>query len=78
MPTDVMYGSPVPLTGGSQLPSEYASSLRKRLEGAYSRVRDKTGHQQKRQKAFYNTKVHGAPYEPGDLVFLHSPAVPRG
>ena len=78
MPTDVMYGSPAPLTGGSQSPSEYASSLRKQLEGEYSRVRDKTGHQQKRQKVFYDTKVHGAPYEPGDLVFLHSPAVPRG
>ena len=31
-----------------------------------------------RQKALYNVKVHGASYQVGDWVWLHSPAVPRG
>ena len=32
----------------------------------------------KRQKALYDVKVHGAPYQVGDLVWLHIPAVPQG
>ena len=32
----------------------------------------------KRQKEFYDRRVHGQPYVDGDLVWLHSPVVPRG
>ena len=30
------------------------------------------------QSELYNKKVHGKPYVPGDLVWLHNPAVPPG
>ncbi len=33
---------------------------------------------QERQREFYNRKSHGEPYSVGDLVFLNSPATPRG
>ena len=36
------------------------------------------GHQLSRQKDLYDEKVHGQPFEPGQLVWLHSPAVRRG
>ncbi len=48
------------------------------MEAAYERVRDKMGHQLDRQKELYDQKVHGRPLEPGDLVWLHCPAVPKG
>ncbi len=75
MPLDIVYGAP---TAESTSQSEYAQALRKRLEDAYNRVRDETGQKQERQREFYNRKVHGVPYCEGDLVFLNSPAIPRG
>ncbi len=58
--------------------SEYAPALRKRLEDDYDRVRDETNQKQERQREFYNRKIHGEPYSVRDLVFLNTPAIPRG
>ena len=74
MPIDIMYGNPTPQP--TTIP-QYVTDLRMHLEAAYRRVRERMGHQFERQKDLYNKRVHGDPYEPGDLVWLHSPAVPR-
>ena len=75
MPIDIMYGTPVPEESTA---SEYATSLKCSLEAAYKHVRDQMGHKQDRQKELYDRLVHGKPFEPGNLVWLHCPAVPRG
>ena len=36
------------------------------------------GHKQAQQKEHYDTKSQGRAYSVGDLVWLHTPAVPRG
>ena len=76
LPLDIMYGTnqttPLPSAG------EYATQLQSRLLFAYNLVRKHTGLQHQRQKVFYDKKVHGKPYKPGDLVWLHSPVPPRG
>ena len=75
MPIDIMYGTPTP----QALPyAEYAEKLHQDLESAYRQVRVQLGHKLGRQKDLYDRKVHGRPYECGDLVWLHSPAVSRG
>ena len=74
IPVDVMYGSPVVESS----PSTYASELKKLLTTAYNKVRAKMDTQFQRQKQFYDKKVHGKPYQVGDLVWLYSPAVPPG
>ncbi len=75
MPIDLLYGTP---SHPETSPSEYATELQKKLESAYHRVRATMGQSLDRQKQFYDRKVHGKPYQVGDLVWLHSPAVPRG
>ena len=75
MPIDIMYGNPTPQQ--SRVP-QYVTDLCTCLEAAYRQVRERMGHKLERQKNLYDKKVHGDPYEPGDLVWLHSPAVPRG
>ena len=75
MPIDIMYGIPIPEESTA---SEYATSLKRSLEAAYKHVRDQMGHKQDRQKELYDRRVHGKPFEPGDLVWLHCPAVPQG
>ena len=77
LPLDTIYGtnqSPLdlPSTG------EYATQLQSRLLHAYDLVRKHLGMHHKRQKVFYDKKVHGKPYKSGDLVWLHSPVPPRG
>ena len=75
MPIDIMYGTGIP---EESTLSEYATSLKGSLEAAYKRVRDQMGHKQDRQKELYDRRVHGEPFEPDDLVWLHCLAVPRG
>jgi len=75
LPVDLMYGTgevaevPVPA---------YVQRLKEALREAYALVRDRCDTEHRRQKALYDEKVHGKPFERGDLVWLHSPAVPRG
>ena len=75
MPVDVMYGSP---NDEEASPAEHVANLKKRLESAYQRVRDQMGQKLDRQKEYYDKKIHGQPFKQGDLVWLHSPVVPRG
>ena len=61
MPIDLMYEkSPSDVTTST---SEYASSLRKLLEEAYSRVRIQMRHKLDGQKDIYDEKVHGVPFK---------------
>lgn len=75
LPIDLVYG-----TGTGQSPvSEYATSTKHALEEAYSMVREKLNAAHCHQKVHvYDKKVHGRPFAVGDLVWLFSPAVPRG
>lgn len=75
LPIDVAYGNPTP---ESDSVSQYAATMKDSLEQAYRRVREQSGKSAKRQKELYDQKVHGKACEVGDLVWLHSPAVPRG
>ena len=77
MPIDIMYGTPAETTD-PQFHSEYATQLQQQLQTAYESVREKTGQKLERQKEFYDRKVHGKPFSVGDLVWLNSPAIPRG
>ena len=75
IPAEIMFGTN---KVSEQYPNEYAANLRIRLCASYDHVREnlRTGH--KRQKEFYDQRVHGEPYKEGDLVWLHPPIVPRG
>eukprot|EP00731_Ephydatia_muelleri_P005415 Em0002g1591a len=75
LPIDLMYGTnrTEPDTAAG-----FAQKLKEGLQEAYKLVREKCQAEHKRQKALYDEKVHGKPFSPGDLVWLHSPAVPRG
>ena len=75
LPIDLMYGTnrTEPDTTAS-----FAQKLKEGLQEAYKLVREKCQAEHKRQKALYDERVHGKPFSPGDLVWLHSPAVPRG
>ena len=75
LPVDLMYGTGKPdvVTYG-----EYATRLKKSIEAAYLRVRENVSKKHECQKQFYDRKCHGDPFEEGDLVWLHSPVVPRG
>lgn len=74
MPVDLMYGSPQPPT---TTVSQYAADLRSSLDAAYNQVRDSMGRKLLHQKELYDKKAHGQPFKPGDLVWLHNPAVSR-
>ena len=76
LPIDVMYGTPTSHPPPSI--SQYAQTLRNRLESAYSHVRSRTKLMQRRQKDAYDQNLEGSSYQVGDLVWLHCPASPRG
>ena len=75
LPLDVLYGT---YESAIHSPSEHATTLHKQLAEAFALVRSRLATQHQRQKEFYNQKVHGQPYAPGDLVWLHSPVIRRG
>ena len=77
MPVDLMYSTdtarpPVVPT------AQYAAGTKKSLQEAYRQVRRKLAVAHARRKDHYDKKIHGQPFKIGDLVWLHSPAVPRG
>ena len=76
MPVDLMYGTPNN-TSPTTIP-EYVTKLRASLTSTYEQVRTTVPAQLKRQKEFNDNKVHGKPFQPGDLVWLNNPAVPKG
>ena len=75
IPLDLMYQTPVTEARNT---SQYVWTLRKSLQDAYALVRDNLHAASFRQKELYDEKIHGKPYNVGDLVWLHNPAVPRG
>eukprot|EP00731_Ephydatia_muelleri_P004957 Em0002g1133a len=75
LPVDLVYGS-TPTEPQPQ--HEYARQLQKILQGAFQAARDNMGTATERMKEVYNQRVHGKQYEPGDLVWLHTPVVPKG
>ena len=70
LPVDIMYGDPESDVTTS---TEYASKLKSTLQNSYEIVRTKMQAELKREKEFYDEKVHGKPFEVDDLVWLHSP-----
>ena len=75
LPVDLMYGSN---RIEERCATEYAHNLREGLQSAYALVREHCKAEHRRQEDIYDEKVHGKPFVPGELVWLHSPAVPRG
>ena len=75
MPIDLMYGCPD--THTVTVP-QYVADLRASLRKAYENVMECMESKLDRQKEYYDQKVHGEPYNKGDLVWLHNPAVRRG
>ena len=75
LPIDLMYGTNQTEPGTT---ASFAQNLKKGLQEAYKLVREKCQVEHRRQKELYDERVHGEPFKPGDLVWLHSPAVPRG
>ena len=72
LPVDHMYG-----TGQCDTftTGEYVRNLCKTLHDAHAIV---SRVERRRQKSFYDEKVHGKSYNVGDMVWLHSTVVPRG
>jgi len=75
IPLDIMFDTPVAET---QNPNQYVWKLRKSLQSAHDLARNNLKKAACRQKELYDYKVYGKPYAVGDLVWLCSPAVPRG
>ena len=74
LPVDIMFGGgPTPV----KTHSEYVAELDERLEQAYEVVWEHLKTAQKYQKQYYDRKATGGRYQPGDLVWLYSPAVPK-
>ena len=74
---DIMYELPTVHT--TEKPTtEYAARLKKNLSDAYSLVCDKLQTSHKRRKENYDRRIHGKPYQDGDLVWLHSSVVTPG
>ena len=76
IPVDLIYE--LPSESKSVSPSTFATNLQATLAGAYRQVREHMGHKLDLQKVIYDRKVHGRQFSEGDLVWLHSPAVPKG
>ncbi len=75
LPVDIMFGQ----TPDQKLSTnEYVLGLQSRLEASYQLVRNRLKLSQKRQKNHYDQRSRGNPFETGDLVWIHMPAVPRG
>ena len=74
VPIDLMYGAPSP----SMPVAKYAAQLKEGLEEAYQQVRHKMGCSLEREKDFYDKRIHGDPFNKGEYVWLHSPAIPQG
>ena len=75
LPVDIIFGGgPAP----GQKHTDYVAQLSERLEKAYEVVRVNLRTAQRYQKKYYDRKATGGRYQPGDLVWLYSPAVSRG
>ena len=75
LPPDLMYGS---MPSSTTTTTEYAAQLSDTLRSAYACARNNTLAGHRRQKEHYDSRLHGPPYDTGDLVWVHNPAVPKG
>ena len=75
LPVDIALGTSPPL---AVTVPEYMIQLQDSLEFSYRCVRNKMGHQLQHQKTLYDRQKQGCPFNAGDWVWLHNPAVPRG
>ena len=75
LPVDIMFGTN---KADNATYGEYATKLKTVMEHAFHRVRERVDGKHQRQEEFYDSKCHGKPLQPGELVWLHSNAVPRG
>ena len=75
LPVDAMYGTTRPVA--HQSPNEYAANLDKQLKSAFELAHKTAGVQCERQKHHYDQKVHGNSHNPGDLMWLLNPKVPK-
>ena len=76
-PVDVVLG---PLVRGRLVdgsPEDFAISLLRRLDTAFSQTKENNIVASRRQKAFYNARLRHEPYEVGDLVWLYDPTESR-
>ena len=74
LPEDLLYNIPTP---EYQSVDEYSTALIERLQQSYQWVQKYASRKQQRQKVVYDLKCRGTSCKVNDLVFLHSPAVPR-
>ena len=74
LPVNIMFGTDKP---DNATYGEYTTKLKTVIEDAFHRVRERVDGEQQRQE-LYDSKCHGKPFQTGDLVWLHSNAVPRG
>lgn len=72
-PVDVMLGPLMQSNSMGRSTEDFASSLLRRLDVAFSRTVDNNTVASQRQKTFYDTKLRHEPYEVGDLVWLNDP-----
>ena len=75
LPVDILYGS---CPGNPVTPNQYATQLRCSLQEAYDRVRNAMSTTHEVQKEYYDKRIHGKQFISGDLVWLHTKAVPIG
>ena len=76
LPIDLIYE--LPSQNKPVSPATFATTLQETLAEAYHQVREHMSHKLDRQKTIYDRKVHGKQFKEGDLVWLHTPAVPKG
>ena len=78
LPVDIMFGSPTSNVCPLSAP-EYVLQLKSSLQAAFQLARQHNFLQQERRKRYYDGTVHEPPStKVGNLVLLHSPAIPTG
>ena len=75
LPVDLMYSS---CPDEPQTPITYASLLQESLQQAYTKVRESLHTAHNGEKDHYDQYIHGKPFQPGELVWLHDMSVPLG
>ena len=75
LPVDIAFENKQP---PSAPVGEYASYTKQALEETYAAVRKNLNAAHRVQSELYNKKTHGKPYKDGDLMWLHSSAIPPG
>ena len=78
LPLDIVHEPPSSHGSLTQQYGQYVQNVQERLRKAFEVVQRNMSGKQGCQKQFYNRKVHGNPFKPGDLVWLFNEAVRTG